>query len=142
MMAQPTGTTITGVVENVNERGIKLNGGWLNVSKFAPIALPMRGAHVALEVKDGRWIQRCDVLDGEAGGFFDPGSKNSRERTITRLAVLKAAAAFAARRPEAKSTDVPLVAEAWLRWVVADGGRRMPNASVGDRPRSPPVGRD
>ena len=65
-MAQPTGTTttITGVVEAVNERGVKVN----------------------------------------------------------RLAVLKAAAAFAAIRPEAKSTDVLIVADKWLAWVLADTG--------------------
>ena len=50
MMAQPTGTTttITGTVEAVNERGIKVNGGWLNVSQFHAVALPMRGALVVL----------------------------------------------------------------------------------------------
>ena len=37
-MAQPnsTTTTITGVVESANERGVKINGGWLNVSKYKP----------------------------------------------------------------------------------------------------------
>ena len=128
-MPQPTGsnrTTLTGVVEHVNERGIKLNGGWLNVSKFHPVALPMRGAHVALEVKDDRWIQRCDVLDGmtpEVSPQGDTGialPQSTRERTITRLAVLKAAAAFAASRPEAKSPDVLTVAQHWLHWV--EGG--------------------
>jgi hypothetical protein len=66
-MAQPNGTTqtLTATVEAVNERGIKINGGWLNVSKFHAVALPMRGALVALEVQGGRWIQRCDVLDGQ-----------------------------------------------------------------------------
>src|SRR5215211_8552811 len=98
-MAQPNGTTttLTGTVEAVTERGIKINGGWLNVSKFHAVALPMRGALVTLEVKDGRWIQRCDVLDGQDAhraperAVAAPGC---RERTITRLAVLKAAAAF------------------------------------------------
>jgi hypothetical protein len=35
-MAQPNGPTqtLTATVEAVNERGIKVNGGWLNVSKF------------------------------------------------------------------------------------------------------------
>src|SRR5215211_6753631 len=121
-MAQPNGTTttLTGTVEAVNERGIKINGGWLNVSKFHPVALPMRGALVALEVQGGRWIQRCDVLDGQEAhsapqrAVAGPGT---RERTITRLAVLKAAAAFAASRPEAKSPDVLTVADVWLRWV-------------------------
>ena len=121
-MAQPTGPTqtLTAMVEAVNERGIKVNGGWLNVSKWAPVALPMRGALVALEVKEGRWIQRCDVLDGQdvhsapQRAVAGPGT---RERTITRLAVLKAAATFAASRPDAKSPDVLTVADVWLRWV-------------------------
>jgi hypothetical protein len=46
------------------------------------------------------------------------GNANAaRERTITRLAVLKAAAEFAATRPGATSADVLKVAEAWERWV-------------------------
>jgi hypothetical protein len=121
-MAAPNGTTqtLTATVEAVIERGIKINGGWLNVSKFHAVALPMRGALVALEVQGGRWIQRCDVLDGQEArnepqrAVAAPGV---RERTITRLAVLKAAAAFAASRPDAKSTDVLTVADLWLRWV-------------------------
>jgi hypothetical protein len=131
-MAQPNGTTttLTGTVEAANERGVKVNGGWLNVSKYHPVALPMRGALITLDVQGGRWIQRCDVLDGQPestqvdlapSGARSPHA-NTRERTITRLAVLKAAAAFAASRPEAKSCDVPTVAEAWLRWVLAEEG--------------------
>src|SRR3954471_2074471 len=99
-MAQPNGstTTITAVVEAVNDKGLRVNGDWLNVSKFHPVALPMRGALVTLEVQGGRWIQRCDVLDGSqddhtaAVGATAPS--NSRERVITRLSVLKSAAAF------------------------------------------------
>jgi hypothetical protein len=125
-MAQPNGTTqtITATVEAVNERGIKINGGWLNVSKFHAVALPMRGALVALEVQGGCWIQRCDVLDGQEA-HNEPqrpvAAPGTRERTITRLAVLKAAAAFAASRPDAKSPDVLTVADHWLRWVEGEG---------------------
>ena len=116
-----TTTTLTATVEAVNERGIKVNGGWLNVSKFHAVALPMRGALVALEVQGGRWIQRCDVLDGQEAHSAPQrpiAPSNARERTIiTLLAVLKAAAAFAASRPDAKSPDVLTVADLWLRWV-------------------------
>jgi hypothetical protein len=35
--------------------------------------------------------------------------------------VLKAAATFAASRPDAKSTDVLTVADLWLRWVEGEG---------------------
>ena len=107
-------------MEAVNERGIKINDGWLNVSKFHAVALPMRGALVTLEVQGGRWIQRCDVLDAQdahRAAQRPVAAPGTRERTIPRLAVLKAAAAFAASRPDAKSCDVPKVAEAWLRWV-------------------------
>jgi hypothetical protein len=80
----------------------------------------MRGALVTLEVQGGRWIQRCDVLDGQD---THPAPERAiqprvdRDRTITKLAVLKAAAAFAACRPDAKSLDVLTVADHWLRWV-------------------------
>src|SRR3954462_13665110 len=126
-MAAPNGTTetITGTAESVNERGVRIAGAWYNLSKFHPVALPMRGALVALEVQGGRWIQRCDVLDGEsctpgrtgALSTLRPAEDSTkRQRTITRLAVLKAAAAFAASRPDAKSPDVLTVADLWLRW--------------------------
>ncbi len=107
------------MVEAVNERDIKLNGGWLNVSKYHAVALPMRGAEVALEVEGGRWIRRCDVLDGDIAGV-PQNTAGTRDRTITRLALLKAAAAFAASRPEARSEHVTKIADAWLAWVGAE----------------------
>jgi hypothetical protein len=86
-MAQPNGTTqtLTATVEAVNERGIKIHGGWLNVSKYASVALPMRGALVALEVQGGRWIQRCDVLDAQdahRAAQRPVAAPGTRERTI------------------------------------------------------------
>lgn len=40
-----------------------------------------------------------------------------KDRTITRLAVLKAAAEFAASRPELKSGDVLKIAASWEAWA-------------------------
>ena len=40
-----------------------------------------------------------------------------RETAITRLAVLKAAAGFAAGRADLKSGDVLAIAERWEAWV-------------------------
>src|SRR5215211_1591457 len=121
-MAQPTGTTqtLTATVEAVNERGIKVNGGWLNVSKFHAVALPMRGALVALEVQGGRWIQRCDVLDGQAAHSAPERAADSlpgRERLIARESALRAAVDYCSAREAAKAGDIlPLAAsfEAWL----------------------------
>lgn len=120
-MAQPNGTTetITGVVEALNERGCKVGGRWYNTSQYRPVPLPTRGAHVILTVK-GSWIEAVDVQDAYSEPQRPAQPSNARERTITRLSVLKSAAAFAASRPDAKSTDVPRVAEAWLAWVTRD----------------------
>jgi hypothetical protein len=124
-VAQPNGTTqtITGEVEAANERGIRVQDTWLNCSKFRPVTIPDVGALVAVTVDAQNWIHRCDVLDTDAADMAPTRARMAvaapgvRERTITRLAVLKAAAAFAASRPDAKSPDVLTVADVWLRWV-------------------------
>jgi hypothetical protein len=56
------------------------------------------------------------VLDGSG---CDTLAVTAREQRIARLAVLKAAAAFAADRTDIKSTDVLTIAERWLQWVEA-----------------------
>src|SRR5215212_7836764 len=86
-MAAPNGTTetITGRVEASNERGIKLNGAWLNLSKWKPLPLPTRGALVAVDVKEGRFLDRIDVLDGQDGHSAPQRAvapSSSRERVI------------------------------------------------------------
>lgn len=70
---------------------------------------PVRGQRISAQVERterGAWIAGLDVLDGGAvqfprrtGGCRGP---HSDPRTITRLAVLKAAAGFAASRPYVK----------------------------------------
>jgi hypothetical protein len=125
-MAAPNSTTetITGTVESVNERGVRIAGAWYNLSKFHPVALPMRGALVALEVEGGRWIQRCDVLeaqDAPSGSQRAVAAPGARERTITRLAVLKAAVTLAAGKGDVTSADVLKVAERFEAWVTRDG---------------------
>lgn len=48
------------------------------------------------------------------------GKKSGVAHSITRLAVLKAAAEFAASRPEAKSSDVLKIADLWYAWAVQE----------------------
>ena len=48
-----------------------------------------------------------------SGGYANP----AKDRTITRLAVLKAAAQFGASRPDLKSADVLRIAASWEAWV-------------------------
>lgn len=120
---------ITGLVERINDKGtgIKVNGEWANVSMYHALAeLPKVGQRVSLQVERtdrGIWIQALEVLDG---GQIHPlpqpvrrgGGRSPTElRDIRRLAVLKAAAAFGASRPDLKSADVLTLAERWLAWV-------------------------
>lgn len=108
---------VEGVVEAVNANGLKIAGAWLNVSRFKPIALPEKGAHVRLEVDGRGYLASLDVLspagDLPAGRF----TTVNRDDRIARLAVLKAAAHFAAARTDIKSSDVLRIADAWLAWV-------------------------
>ncbi len=111
-----------GVVEAVNERGVRIAGQWHNFSKFSDVPRPMTGAQVELTLKGG-WIQSLEVVDespshGEKS--FQPAT--TRERTIARLAVLKSAAAYCAARPDAKANDVLKVATAWEAWVLREEG--------------------
>ena len=103
--------TLEGAVEARNDTGIKLDGEWLNRSKFRPIELPDVGTRVRAEVDQKGYLKSIDVLNETA----TPTS--SREITITRLAVLKAAAHFAADRADIKSADVLRIADCWLAWV-------------------------
>jgi hypothetical protein len=115
-MTSNNGTeAIEGTVQAVNEKGVKVNGSWYNRSQYGPDgALPRKGEHVVLQVSGGKWIKSWRPLDGPTAQTHNG---TQRETTITRLACLKAAAEFAASRPDAKSADVLKIAEAWEAWV-------------------------
>jgi hypothetical protein len=104
---------IEGIVESVNERGVRVNGEWFNVSRFKPIALPQQGQRVQLGVDTKGFIMEVVYLDQAA----TPAVPSGNPERITRLAVLQVAAAFGASRAECKSSDVLRIADAWLEWV-------------------------
>ncbi len=118
---------LTGVVSSVNPKGIKLEGrdDWLNFSKFAAdLVPPSRGQAVTVAL-DGQGYVRAIGPAGDAGNLPTPGVSTivetgagpSRDQTITRLAVLKAASVFAASRPDLKSADLLALAERMEAWV-------------------------
>jgi hypothetical protein len=119
--------TAVGRVVAVNERGLKFEGceTWANVSKFAVgVVLPSRGDTVSVTFDRSGFIRSITPVEGtmQNGTAPKPGlAPNSvamtRDRTITRLAVLKAAAEFAAGRADLKSGDVLKVADTWVSWV-------------------------
>ena len=114
------GERLVGRVTSVNERGLRLEGrdGWLNVSKWAKdVHLPERGARVVVKLDGAGFVRAIAPADGAA-----VSTHVDKDQTITRLAVLKAAAEFAASRPDLKSGDVLAIAERWERWVLREEG--------------------
>jgi hypothetical protein len=116
-------TQVSGVVRSVNDKGLKLDGydSWFNVSKFAVgVVLPERGASVTCTLDKSGFLRAVASADGSAllpvrGASDAPSTK---DRTITRLAVLKAAAEYAASKPQSCSADVLKIAAAWESWVL------------------------
>lgn len=130
-MAMSLSSTYTGVVAAVNPKGLRLDGhdDWMNLSKFAPgVVLPERGATVTVAVDSKGFLRACDVVEGAMAtnghGVTSaaPGAQNApgsqKDRTITRLAVLKAAAEYAASKATSSSADVLKIAASWERWVL------------------------
>jgi hypothetical protein len=111
-----------GRVESVNERGIKIDGEWHNVSKFHPVTLPPRGAVVRLEANGMGYIKSLEVLEPppSTNGASGVNKRPTDTQRISRLTVLKAAATFAATRQDIKSSDVLRIAQAWLAWTQED----------------------
>jgi hypothetical protein len=127
-MAMSLSTTYTGIVAAVNPKGLRLDGheGWYNVSKFATeVILPTKGETVTVSVDSKGFLRSCELADGSqlprvAGGSDAPTVPTSKDRTITRLAVLKAAAEYSASKPTSSSADVIKIAASWERWVLRD----------------------
>jgi len=105
--------TIEGAVEARNPTGIKLEGEWLNVSKFKPIELPEVGTQVRAEVDSKGFLKSVTPLGGQLAATRAPAPGD-------RLAILQAAAIFAAGREEIKSSDVLRIADSWLSWLDRD----------------------
>jgi hypothetical protein len=117
-MTQNGATVLEGTVEATNERGLRLGGEWLNVSKFKPIPLPAPGARVRAEVDAKGFLKSVDVLDDA------PATAPQRDDTAVRLAVLQAAASFLGQmgqaRSEVRSEHVLVLADRWLAWIEAE----------------------
>lgn len=128
MAVYPEPTSITGTVASVNPKGVKLDphGEWFNYSRFAAdLVPPERGQTVTLTMDRQGFIRSVETAETGPGATLAnrtaPGASSvARDRTITRLAVLKAAAEFGAARPSLKSGDVLAIAESWERWILRE----------------------
>lgn len=120
-----TETTLTGRVVSVNEKGLKFEGAgeWCNYSKFAVgIVAPQKDQTVTITLDKGGFIRTVVPADGSTVSLTPHAAAGAtsgqhRDRTITRLAVLKAAAEFGAARPNLKSGEVLKIAASWERWI-------------------------
>src|SRR3954451_23638281 len=100
--------SLSGTVEAVNAKGIRLMGEWCNFSQYHPInPMPTPGEIVEVQVETtdrGQWINTLRILGAAPAG---PASAPGPDRTAIRLAVLQAAATFgsgyAQMREEVKS---------------------------------------
>jgi hypothetical protein len=118
--------TVEGTIEAQNKTGVKINGDWLNLSKYRPLELPASGARVRAEVDARGYLCSLEVLDSAVPTVLSREtptvlSRAERNETITRLAVLKAAANFLGLmsqcREEVRSEHVLVLADKWLTWV-------------------------
>jgi hypothetical protein len=119
--------TISGRVSAVNDKGIRLDGedGWMNYSRFAVgLVAPSKGEVVSVTLDKAGFVRAIVPTDGAPTSLADRPTMgllpHGKDRTITRLAVLKAAAAFSASKQASSSADVLLIAAAWERWVLRD----------------------
>jgi hypothetical protein len=112
--------TVEGTVEAVNDRGVKLDGEWVNLSKYRRLELPDAGARVRAEVDQRGYLCTIDVLQ-PAPDAGSPAHLSQHDDRITRLAVLKAAAEFVGlwgqTREDVRSDHVLVLADKWLAWV-------------------------
>jgi hypothetical protein len=119
---------VSGRVASVNDKGLKLEGDemWRNVSKYAVnVVLPERGQDVTVTLDKAGFLRAVEPLTGahaapRIAGASDAPAPSVKDRTITRLAVLKAAAEFGAARGTLKSGDVLAIAASWEKWVYRD----------------------
>ena len=147
-MATKNIETVSGLVEQVNQNrtGIKVGGQWLNISQYHALAeIPTPGQRVDVQVEKterGGWIQSLEVLDGgkvhqlplqQRRGGGGGGRSPAELREIRRLTALKAAAEFAASRPDLKSGDVLTLADRFLSWVEQPEGHQSYPTSSGPR---------
>ena len=58
---------LRGVVEATNERGIKLDGRWLNYSQFRQVTRAETGQEVEVEVVRDRFINALTIVGGTPG---------------------------------------------------------------------------
>ncbi len=126
MAVHPNGTgghageQLVGLVEGVNEKGVKIAGEWRNISKWATdVTLPERGQVVAVALDKSGYVRAIAPAAATPDAQQQPSA--GRETLIIRQTCIKAAAEFCASRPELRSADLIALAERMEQWVLREG---------------------
>ena len=75
---------LRGVVDSLNQSGIKIEESWYNYSKFNEVKKPVEGDLVEVVVNDDKWIQELEVVQPAANGA-------DKQTKITRSGLLNTA---------------------------------------------------
>ncbi len=119
----------TGLVQSVNDRGYRIDGQWLNRSKWAK--LEQIDDVVPGHVSKSAWTAPASFGCSRGSRMAQParvslwmspiaGSLPSKDMQIVRESCIKSAAAFCASRPELKSADLFCLAERMEAWVLRE----------------------
>ena len=81
---------VKGIVETVNEKGIKIGSDWFNFSQYDQVEIPSEGDAVEVKVdgKNGKWIKELRFLNKKKVMKENITAKDVR---ITRLSLISSA---------------------------------------------------
>jgi len=89
-MAKPKEVTkVRGIIEAVNDKGVKIDGEWYNFSQYDRVEIPNEGEEVEIEVR-GKWIKSL-TFTGERRVQKKENQFIDKDTRITRLALLNTA---------------------------------------------------
>jgi len=114
-------TELCAVVTRTNGTGFQVAGrdGWLNLSKFASVALPAVGQRVRIGLDKSGYVREIAPDTAPATPQSTPAPGSAPDALTARIAALAAATAIVARQPGQTTLDAVLAAaerlEGWIR---------------------------
>lgn len=110
--------TVSGTVEAVNPKGMKINGEWWNWSRWAEDPTPPeRGQHVTLTLDKAGFVRSVETDGAAPATTTAQQPAGQKDRLIVRQSSIKTAFSFAESRPDMKAADaikLAAIIEAWI----------------------------
>jgi hypothetical protein len=113
-------TYLDGVVEAVNDHGLRLGDRWHRFSRYATaLASVTPGQYVRLGLYGQGFIR--EILVAAQPDSSSTPAVVCPDPSISRLAVVKSASVLAASRgEEVRSSNLLKIADGWLQWIQSD----------------------